>query len=67
MNPRPLGYEPSGTVQRSPVPRAPVRHRPAAGGTFSQTVSTTAPSQTSRQNSMLIGAVSDPGSALTAP
>ena len=45
MNPRPLGYEPSGTVQHSPVPRAPVRHGPAGRGTFRQAVSMTVPSQ----------------------
>ncbi len=45
MNPRPLGYEPSGTVQQSPVPHAPVRHRPAERGTFRQAVSMTTPSQ----------------------
>jgi hypothetical protein len=42
MNPRPLGYEPSGTVQHSLVPGVPVRHRPAAGATSSQAVSTKA-------------------------
>jgi hypothetical protein len=40
MNPRPLGYESSGTVQHSPVPCGFVQYRPAAGGTFRQAVST---------------------------
>ena len=40
MNLRPLGYEPSGTVQHSPVPCGFVQYRPAARGTFRQAVST---------------------------
>ncbi|SRR6266567_298309 len=57
LNLRPLGYEPSGTVQHTPVPRAPARHRPAASGTSSQADCTTAASQTSRQNTMLATAM----------
>ena len=40
MNLRPLGYEPSGTVQHSLVPCGFVQYRLAAGGTFTRAVST---------------------------
>ena len=62
MNLRPLGYEPSGTVQHSSVPSGFVQYRPAAGGTFRQAVSTHAKAVRLQQASLQLAGV--PGSAV---